>query len=235
MKKILIGIQARTGSKRFPKKIFETIGKKEVLHHIINKANKTAAYMNKNVERFGADIKTALLIPEGDKEIISKYKDMIKIYEGPETNVFGRYYNAMQETESDFIVRITGDCPLLPPFYISRHIRIAIERIEFDYVENNDPELRTHIDGFDVEVLSKKAMEWLRRNLKDPEDMEHVTTLLKRVRPDNLKYAHVAGYEDRSGQKLSIDNPEDLAEIRKQYRALNEKTYKNSNIVIFRA
>ena len=47
----------------------------------------------------------------------------IKIFRGDENDVLFRYYKASLITDCNFIVRITGDCPLIDPSIISETIK----------------------------------------------------------------------------------------------------------------
>ena len=46
----------------------------------------------------------------------------IQVFEGSENNVLDRYYKASKLFNSDYIVRITGDCPLIDPIGVDKVI-----------------------------------------------------------------------------------------------------------------
>ena len=124
--------------------------------------------------------------------------------------------NAAEKLESDFVVRVTGDCPLIPAFLITKHIKIAgINR--YDYTSNVCDEFRTAPDGLDCEVLSKKLLNHLSVNATNKEDKEHVTSLIRRGLPPWASVGHVVSYFDLSDMKLSVDTEEDLERVRHYY------------------
>jgi spore coat polysaccharide biosynthesis protein SpsF len=230
---VLIGIQARITSSRLPRKIFEKIGKKDMLQHVIDQANNCASFLNKYSDSSGIEVITALLIPEGQDEIYDRYGSFIDVYEGPEEDVLARFSGAMTSYDADWIVRLTGDCPRLKAKLISYHIDKATRYQGFDYVENIDPALRTFADGLDVEVLSRGAVHWLANYAKTDSDREHVTTALIRERPAELTYAHVQNYHDASATKLSVDTAADLARVQKETDTMYRKRYARVNIMVF--
>lgn len=218
---ILIGIQARSTSKRLPGKCFEMIGDRRLLDHVIDAAKSSAAYMNRHTNKNGVLVKVSLLIPFGDR-IESEFKRSCHIVHGPEDDVLTRYKTAADVNEADFIVRVTGDCPLIPSFLISKIIKIGVMN-KYDYVSNSDENSRTSLDGVDCEVMSKKLLDYLDENAKDPSDREHVTAMARREPPRWAKMGAVVGYFDQSGIKLSVDTKEDLERVRNEYESLSRR------------
>lgn len=227
-KQVLIGIQARSTSSRFPGKVFEMLGPKPVLSHVIDAAKKAIFYMNSHNRKTKRIVNIALLVPEKD-EIVSKYKGCgVEIFQGSETDVLSRYYNAIKSTDSDYIVRITGDCPLLPPYIITKLITTACMG-NYDYLTNADHELRTSVDGNDCEVISRRMMEYLNEHALEKIHREHVTIYLRDHQPDWAKMGVVIGYLNMKEVKLSVDTPTDLENIRKEYESIGsnlDKAYR---------
>lgn len=220
---VLIAIQARSNSTRFPKKIYETIGKKRVLEHVIDKAKSAATHVMRYPKDRNLRANVAVLHPTNDQELISTFQNTDCLFVGgPENDVLTRYVNAQAQTNADYIVRITSDCPLVLDFVIVKHINAAIFG-RYDYVSNIEEKCRTVADGFDCEVLSAQALKWLHENALDADDREHVTPAIRRLRPKHLKQAFVASKLDTSDMKMSLDTPEDLERIRKYY---HESEYK---------
>lgn len=213
MTKILIGIQARSGSTRFPGKIYEYVGSRRVLDHVIDRAFSAAnhAMFYKKTKDIKAIV--AVLHPHGDKRLTDTFRSSrAQLISGPEEDVLARYVIAQKMTEADYVVRLTSDCPLILEFLINKHINCALFN-QHDYVNNVDEECRTIADGFDCEIMSAKALAWLDENAKG-EEREHVTLALRRHRPDHLSYGFVSSQLDSSSLKLSVDTTEDLDKIR---------------------
>ena len=206
-------IQARSTSKRFPGKIHEKIGQKTILQMVIDVCNKAAAYVNSYTSRHGVVCGVALAIPEGDE--VSKLYSRYTIISGDENDVLSRYKKAADKLGSDFIVRITSDCPLIPDFIICKAINFAT-RDGLDYLTNADPRYRTSPDGHDVEVISRKLLDWLNENANEGH-REHVTSYLIKNRPSWAKCRNIVGYTDFSALKISVDTKEDLIRLQEMH------------------
>lgn len=217
--RFLIGIQARSTSTRFPRKAFADLDGKPLLQHVINACVKASEYHNKYSYKNGSEVSVAVLIPEGDE--IGKHFKRPMTLEGPEHDVLARYHKAAQLMQATHIVRVTGDCPLIPPFLISKFIKIA-ELNSYDYLSNVDEKMRVAIDGIDCEVISRRALDWLNITAKEGYDREHVTPLIRKSPPPWCRVGHVVGYFDLSHLKLSVDTPEDLERVRAHYTKISE-------------
>lgn len=215
---VLIGIQARSTSTRLPGKCFEPLGRKRVLDHVVESCTRAAAYLNKFAEKNKMITRVVLLIPKGDP-IKDKFDRKVEIVEGDEQDVLGRYKKAADLFKSDYITRITGDCPLIPPFVISKHITLALMN-QYDYI-SNCYESRLSLDGTDCEVMSKKMLDFLHENATKPEEREHVTIYAKNHLPKWAKLGISLGYFDSSSIKLSVDTDEDLKRVQNEYEKVS--------------
>jgi len=208
--KVLIAVQARSTSTRLPNKWKIDINGSTVMDRVISAIQSSASYINNG--RGDVQAQTCLVVPFGD-EIVNKHGHKICVFEGPEDDVLSRYWNACNTMGSDYVVRVTGDCPLIPSFVITKHILTAVKH-NFDYVTNSREDLRTCPDGHDVEVVSKRLMKWVFDNAVSDYDKEHVTTLIKSDKPGWAKDANLISYTDDSHLKLSIDTQEDVDFVR---------------------
>jgi spore coat polysaccharide biosynthesis protein SpsF (cytidylyltransferase family) len=202
MIKVLIGIQARSTSHRLPGKSLAMLHNKPVLSWVLTSCEKSAKYINTHSnDRLLVDV--ALLVPQKD-EILSNYSKF-NIFEGDEDDVLSRYVETAEFYNSDYIVRITGDCPFLTSFMITNHIFKATG------------------GGRDIEVLSRKALKWLEVNAVTKEEREHVTTKIRKERPRNLRRGHFLNRMDLSPIKTSIDTSEDLEIARRRMMSFYSK------------
>lgn len=219
-KRVLIGIQARSTSERFPRKVWEKIGEQTMLQHVVTKCKLSANYLNTGI-REPIDASVVLLVPKGD-EIVPRAESLgVEVIEGPEEDVLTRYVSAARDKKADLIVRITADCPLIPPFLISKHVMLAAEN-DYDYVSNVFEESRTAPDGFDCEVLSARCLEYLDKYATTKEDREHVTPMARREAPRAFKVGCVVSFLHLADIKLSVDTPEDLERVRTQFDRVNK-------------
>ena len=208
--RVLIGIQARSGSTRLHRKAFELIAGKTMLDRVIEQCKRAASYLNKTSASTRVDV--AVLVPYKDP-ILGTFGDRCAFIEGPEQDVLERYRLAAANFDADLIVRITGDCPLIPPTIISKSVKIAIAN-KYDYVSNVDPRFRTYLDGADCEVISAALLRHTADEAIDALDREHVTTWIRRNPPEWARVGAVMGAFDHSEVKLSVDTEDDLARVR---------------------
>lgn len=215
-KKISIIVQARSTSTRFPGKIFEKIGSKPILQFVLDACDNSATFINGHTNRHRMMCSVALAVPV--KDMLIPYFSRHTVIEGPEDDVLTRYQMASDELQSDFVVRVTSDCPFIPPKVISRAISFAGQD-NLDFVTNADPRYRTAPDGFDVEVMSKRLLSWLSEQASDPSDREHVTQYLLKEMPPWASRGDMFDPLDFyiPENKFSIDTKEDLERMRNMY------------------
>ena len=208
--KVLIGIQARSNSTRLPNKAQELVCGHSVLTRVVQSCTSAA---NKITEKSPATAKLAILTPYHDP-IAFEYRSQADIVEGPENDVRGRYMVAVDRYQPDYVVRITGDCPLIPSNTIISITLLAMNK-RYDYCSNVDERFRTSIDGTDCEVISTRLLRYAAEMATDPKDREHVTTFIRRNPPDWSTNGMVLNYFDLSDhRKLSVDTEEDLNAVR---------------------
>jgi len=231
--KVLIGIQARLTNTRLPEKCRKLISGVPMLERVIDAAKKSQHFINSS----GKDqtrVEICLLTPKGDP-LADEYRYHCPVVEGPEDDVLTRYHMALTTFNPDYLVRVTSDCPLIPPFVISKHILNAVKH-NHDYVSNVHPDVRTHPDGWDCEVISSRLLKWVNQYAREKSDREHVTPLIRNSPPSWASIAHVVGYMDNSHLKLSVDTEEDLHFVRTYHEILTKKikTVKESGQGMFR-
>lgn len=223
---ILIGIQARSGSTRLPGKAFELISGRTLLDRVIDACKSGAVNIKKN-SRGAFTARVVVLTPEGDP-IAKEFRSRCEIVEGPELDVLARYKKAADIYAPQYVARITGDCPLLPPFIISKLASLACYN-DYDYVSNVDERFRTALDGADCEVMSRRMLDWAADAAAEDPDREHVTTIMRRRPPHWAKIGCVVHHFDQSDQKLSVDTREDLERVRDAFD-LAESKYQNATL-----
>lgn len=235
--KISIGIQARSTSSRLPGKISRSVGSRTVLERVIDASESCASYINRYSFSNRIHCGVFILVPEGDAIVESLHMHRDKIIEGDENDVLSRYVKLQQETDADFIVRVTADCPVIPHFMIYKGVNVAVKN-GLDYVSNVadlKEEMRVSIDGHDVEVLSKRALEYINQNARGS-DREHVTSLLRKLPPpSNIRFGGLFGHvdfyhPDFKNVKLSVDTEEDLERVVGMHESLEDKINKYRNI-----
>ena len=225
MKYVAIMVQARSNNSRLPGKCLADINGMPMLDRVLMAAEKSASYIN-NGEDKNIKVSTYLLVPYGDM-LIDKYCHRLKtkLFVGSEKDVLARYMLAVNNIMPDYIVRITSDCPLIPPFLITKHIVNAVN-YNYDYVSNVHPDVRMAPDGWDCEVISKKLLTWADETATSEYDREHVTTIIRSQPPEWAKRACVLSHGEFSTLKISVDTEEDLEYVRNYHRVISQKVDK---------
>ncbi len=200
--------QARCGSSRLPGKILKIIKGEPVLAWFLRRAMKSIL-----CTRFCV----ATTEKPEDEAIIGIVRDnfpQIQITRGSETDVLARYHKAAVETEADYIVRVTSDCPFFDWQIVDECIREAQkEGIDAVRTTRNSFPL-----GMDVEVFSLKALETAHEKAKTLEEREHVGPYIFKTHAleFNIKWV-----ENRQPQwpecRLTLDYPEDLELVERLY------------------
>lgn len=216
---VLIAVQARSTSERLPRKSHELISGQRMLDRVLESCKRAALYINR--PPISAAARVAVLCPRGDA-IAKDFERQATIVEGSEHDVLSRYSAALEQFSPQYIVRVTADCPLIPPFVISKHVSLALAN-GYDYIANVDERWRTALDGVDCEVISSRLMKWAAEMAVKPYDREHVTPIIRQHPPEWAKIATTVGHFDMSTIKYSVDTPEDLARVRQVYDSANDK------------
>lgn len=148
---VVIIIQARTGSKRFPNKILAKVNGKKLIDYSIDAA-------------IISGISFVVAIPEHDTKLID-YLEFRRIphYCGSELDVLDRFYCCAANYHAETIIRLCGDT-LYTIDDITQQMKLYKERKKFTY-------------GNGVFIFSFKELEYAWKNATGSH-REHVTTYL---------------------------------------------------------
>jgi glutamate-1-semialdehyde 2,1-aminomutase len=209
-KKILLLIQARYNSSRFPGKVLRKIGNKTILEIIVSRLKKS-----KKINKIVVACSNTL----NDKKIVEICKEKkILFFQGDEKNVLKRFYFAAKKYKYKNIVRITADCPLIDHKILDNLITNFFEK-KVDYASNIDPP--TFPDGLDVEIFSFNALKDAYQNAYLDRDKEHVTTYIKNS--NNIKkFNLICKKGNLSNIGLTVDTLNDFENLQKIF-ILNKK------------
>jgi len=144
-----VQIQARLGSTRLPGKVLYPLGTKRVLGLVVERA--------RNAEKVEQIVLT--VGDNSENDAIREWCDRNNIiYDtATEENLLKRHLQAAVSGQSDPIIRITGDCPFVPPSEIDRVIQ-KHETNDARYTTNVTDEMPT---GTAVDVIDRAVLEEL--------------------------------------------------------------------------
>jgi spore coat polysaccharide biosynthesis protein SpsF len=111
-----ISIQARMGSTRLPGKVLLSLPSKRLLAQVRAQCLTTKR----------PDDVVVAIGNEPPNEAIVEWCERTdcRYVEGPESNLLERHRRVAVETDCDVLVRITGDCPFVPPEEIDRVVGV---------------------------------------------------------------------------------------------------------------
>jgi len=209
-------VQARINSTRFPGKVMKLLNKKPIIE-IITLILQESKFINSIVIATSTDV-------ENNELVNFLEKKHIEYFRGSENNVLDRYYKIAKKLKSDFIVRVTGDDPLMDVSFIDKAIT-KIRNGKFDFVSNNYP--RTFPLGYDFEVFTYDTLQRIKKSTRNHEDLEHVSLYVKKHR-NQFKIANIPALKTKTfpNWRLTVDTPEDYKLMKKIF-----KFYKNKKII----
>ena len=209
-KKIVATIEARMTSSRLPGKVMMEYCNISNLEHIINRL-KRSKYLDDVVVATTGNIE--------DEPIIDLCKKIgCSYYRGSEDDVLLRVLEAAKSVNSNIIVEITGDCPVID----WRHVDFLIEKyfeIGCDYASNTIE--RTFPRGFDTQIFSVDVLERVNNLTSSPVDHEHVSLYIY-TNPDKFELYNwkAEGLMNHPELGITLDNINDYNLISEIYERL---------------
>jgi len=220
MSKVNVIVQARLGSSRLPAKILKSLCDKTVMEHVIERLNRCQLIDN---------IIIATTTNTKDDPIADYCNDSnILYYRGSEDNVLNRYYQAALISNTDIIVRVTSDCPLIDAKYIDLMIKTFFKE-NLKYLGPKYFGDHKFPDGFNGEVFTFEVLKEANENANKFE-LEHVSTyIIKKYKTIEFEYPiHYGKFKNINFNKLhlSLDTENDykvLENIFKNVYSVNDK------------
>jgi spore coat polysaccharide biosynthesis protein SpsF len=211
-------IQARLGSTRLPNKVLMPLplGSNEtILSQIIKKI--------KEVDIISDVIVATSKLPINDK--LEEYVRNLNIdcFRGEEEDVLSRFYHISQERNFDYVIRFTGDNPIVDTEYLKQFINNFFKKkLEYSYSANLPL-------GCNFEMMKSSEINKAYKNAENSYDKEHVTPLIKKNA--NIKECYTfEKIEPNKNLRLTIDYPSDYALMTMIYSLLKNKQKSVKNI-----
>jgi spore coat polysaccharide biosynthesis protein SpsF len=215
--RIVVVVQARTGSTRLPGKVLMPLANRPLLYRMLERV--LAAHTPSAVV-------VATTVDRQDDVIAAVAEEAgVACVRGHPTDLLDRHYSAGVACRADVVVKIPSDCPLVDPGVIDRVIGYYAAHADgADFVSNLHP--ATYPDGNDVEVVPLGVLETAWREATDAHEREHTTPFIWERR-DRFRIHNVAwesGLDCSSTHRWTIDYAEDYEFLAAVYRALWTET-----------
>lgn len=150
---------------------------------------------------------------------VKHYDKTIGIFRGKSDDVLDRYYQSAKELESDVIVRITSDNPLIDPQVSDLVVKTFLEN-ECDYCCNNLP--WTFPIGLDTEVFSFESLEKMWKGAKKQHEREYVMPYIRK-NVNKFSIINVENDTNLSYMRWTMDYKEDFDFISAVYEKLYQR------------
>jgi spore coat polysaccharide biosynthesis protein SpsF len=206
--RILGILQARTSSSRLPGKVLLPIlGQPMILRQIERL---------KRAQRMDALVLATSTDPSDDALAAAVTADGMPVHRGSLGNVLERFIDAAAPFHPEWVVRLTGDCPLADSQLIDRLISETLAS-GADY--GSTALTPSFPDGLDAEIVRFELLRQIACEPRTAAEREHVTLAIHR-NPDLFQLHSVTGSPDLSALRWTVDEPRDLAFVTAVYEAL---------------
>ena len=215
--RIVVVVQARTGSSRLPGKVLMPLANRPLLHRMLERvlaANTPSAVVVATTRDRADDVIETVAREAG-----------VPCFRGHPTDLLDRHYWAGITFRADVVVKVPSDCPLIDPAVIDRVIGYyAAHADDADFVTNLHPP--TYPDGNDVEVIPFRVLETAWIEATQEHEREHTTPFIwerhNRFRIHNVAWE--CGLDCSSTHRWTIDYLEDYQFLAAVYAALWTET-----------
>ncbi len=208
--RIVASIEARINSTRLPGKMLLNVGDYSMLELMIQRV-------------LGSQLLDEIVLattntPDDDPLEELAYNLGIKVYRGSEEDVLNRVVEAHKEINSDIIVELCGDCPLLDPAIIDQSVELFLAG-DADIVSTVFEQ--SYPQGQDVQVFRASDLMWVEKNILDSAVREHVS-LYFYENPERYIIRSVQAPEHLTepNLRLQVDYKQDYELVSKLHEAL---------------
>ncbi len=206
----VLGIQARASSTRLPGKVLADLAGEPLILRVVERARACAevdsVFVLTSTE--ASDDPLAELLADRD----------VPFRRGSLSDVLSRYLELADELEPDYVVRVTGDCPLIEPGFIDAQLR-ALAAFDADLTVVEGGGIAGTLGG--QTSLSTRALR-AAGGSSDPRDREHAGSFF--FLENRARFRCVALDVDealrRDDVRLQVDEPADLERMRRIFAEL---------------
>ena len=198
------------GSSRLPGKMAADVAGRPALARVIERLAQART--------LDAIVLATTVHPRDDRLIAIAEAEGIAAYRGSEDDVMGRIVGAHRAMNSDVVVEMCGDCPLLDPDLVDTGVEMYLAG-GCDVVTSSVQ--RTYPKGTEVQVFSLASLAAAAERTAEPAHREHVS-LYFYEHPKAYRIRHLRAPESLTAPdvRLVLDYAEDLDLIRRLYERL---------------
>lgn len=165
-KNIVLIIQARMNSTRFPKKVISDLCGSTLIERILERVKK--------VKKLKKIILATTKRKDDDILVDIAKKEKIKVFRGSTNDLVDRYYQAVKGKKISHIMRLPADNPMPDPVEYDRLINYHLKKNNdfssnlCNFMGNGYP------DGIGVEIFTAKSLKKIWKNEKRKKFREHI-------------------------------------------------------------
>lgn len=209
--KYLAMIQARCGSTRLPNKVLKDLCGKPQLQRVIERVQKA---------KLVDEVMVITSIEKANLPILKLCAEIgIRVGVGSENDVLDRYYQFARLLKPEYVIRLTGDCPLADPELID--LAISQMKEDTDYCGNSTS--ATFADGLDIEIIKYSALERSWKEATHSFEREHVTQYIIRHQELFHYMDFLSPIGNFGNHRWTVDEPEDFELVQKIYEHFVEE------------
>ena len=166
-KQLVLIIQARIKSIRFPNKVMSDLSGAPLIERILQRV--------KMVKKIGEIIIATTKRREDDILVEIAKSNKVEVFRGSENDLVDRYYQAVKGKNVGHILRLPADNPIPDPSEYNRLINYHL-KTDNDFSSNICNFMRNgYPDGFGVEIFTINSLEKIWRNERRKKFREHIS------------------------------------------------------------
>lgn len=181
------------GSTRLPGKVMLQLGSRRVLEWVVHRGRQVDA-IDDVVVAVGDGPENVMLQEWADRRGVA-------VVQGPEDDLLERHRRVAETTDCDIMVRVTSDCPFVPPAEVERLLALYRET-DAGYVTNRTEAMPT---GTDIDVIEPALL----HRLSDGDASHPVKPMLEATEEWSAIVTGDESWERFTEAHTAVDTPED--------------------------
>lgn len=198
MSRVVIIVQARMDSQRFPGKVLAPLLGQPMLLWLLERLSRVQTPHTLVVASPAGEANQPIA------DLCTRHGYLCELVDVPEEDVLGRFCWVAERYRAEMIVRVCGDSPTMDPDVIDALLAAhALEAFDLTATAAEWP------DGCDVEVIARRALDIAERDASVPSEREHVASYIW-SRPAKFVTQTLPCPFDLHDVQWSVDEPNDL-------------------------